>query len=108
VSSGQLATVSVKKLAAFWRTSTKSSWVISWIERGYELQWIDGAPPPKIAKNSPSALSQESFVTSAVEEMLAAGAILILPKEERPEGVSPLGFVPKGTEGKFRLIINMR
>ena len=47
-------------------------------------------------------------MTSAVEEMLAVGAISILPKGERPEVVSPLGVVPKGTEGKFRLVINMR
>ena len=47
-------------------------------------------------------------MTSAVEEMLAAGAISILPKRERLEVMSPLRAVPKGTEGKFRLVINMR
>ncbi len=40
--------------------------------------------------------------------MLAAGAISIQPKRETPEVVSPFGVVPKGTEGKCRLIINMR
>jgi len=54
------------------------------------------------------ALAHESFVTSAVKEMLAAGAISTLPKGERPEVVSPLGVVTKGTEGKFRLIIDMK
>jgi hypothetical protein len=56
---------------------------------------IDGAPPQKTAKNSLSALAQESFVTSAVEEMLAAGAISILPKGEI-EAISgePLGGRP--------------
>jgi hypothetical protein len=82
--------------------------VLSWIEKDYELQWINGAPPPKIEKNSPSAMAQESFVTSAIEEMLAPGAISILPKGERPEVVSPLAAVPTGEEGKFRRIINMR
>ena len=38
--------------------------------------------------------------------MLAAGAISIMPKGERPEVVSPLGVVPKGTKGKFMLIIS--
>jgi len=104
----QIAMGSVSKSATFWRTFTKSSWVLAWIEKGFELQWIDGAQPPKIAKKSPSSLAQESFVTSMVDEMLAAGAISILPKGERPEVVSPLGVVPKGTEGKLRLIINMR
>jgi hypothetical protein len=61
-----------------------------------------------MSRNSPSALAHESFVTSAAKEMLAAGVISILPEGERPEVVSPLGVVPEGSEGKFRLIINMR
>ena len=61
-----------------------------------------------ISRNSPSALAQSSFVTFAVEEMLAAGAISIFPEGESPEVVSPLGVVPKGSEGKYMLIINMR
>ncbi len=32
-----LAIGSVRKAAAFWRTFVKSSWVLSWIEKGYEL-----------------------------------------------------------------------
>ena len=36
------------------------------------------------------------------------GAISIFPEGERPEVVSSLGVVPKGSEGKFRLIINTR
>ena len=47
-------------------------------------------------------------MTYEVKEMLAAGANSILPKGERLEVVSPLGVVPKGPEGKFTLIINMR
>ena len=39
--------------------------------------------------------------------MLAAGAISKLPVGFKPEVVSPLGVVPKGKNGKFRLIINM-
>ncbi len=108
VGSGPIATGSFIKLAAFCRTFVKSSRVFSWIEKGYELKWIDGAPAPRISKNSPSALAHKSFVSSAIKEMLAAGAISILPKGERPEVVSPSGVVPKGSEGKFRLIINMR
>jgi len=47
-------------------------------------------------------------MTSAVEKMLAAGAISIFPEGGRLEVVIPLGVVPKGSEGKFRLIINTR
>jgi hypothetical protein len=39
--------------------------------------------------------------------MLEAGAISKLPMGYKPEVVSPLGVVPKGKEGKFRLVINM-
>ncbi len=47
-------------------------------------------------------------MTSAIEEMLAAGAISIFPEGERLEVVSPLGVVPKGSGGKFSIIISMR
>ena len=47
-------------------------------------------------------------MTSAIEEMLAAGTISIFPGGERPEVVSFLGVVPKGSEGKFELITNTR
>ena len=99
-SSGPIATGSVKTYTAFWRIFVKSSRVLSWIEKGYELQWIDRPPAPKIAKNSISALAYAGFVTSAVDEMLAAGAISILPKGERHEVVFPLGVVPKGFRGQ--------
>ncbi len=39
--------------------------------------------------------------------MLEAGAFSKLPVGYKPEVVSPLGVVPKGKEGKFRLNINM-
>ena len=72
------------------------------------MLWIAEAPAPRISKKYSSALAQACFVTSAVEEMLTAGAISIFPEGERPEVVSPLGVIPKGSEGKFKLIINMR
>ena len=108
VGEGPLATGSVRKSAAFWREFARSSWVLSWIERGYELQWLDRAPAPRMQKNSSSALEHAAFVTSAVAEMLTAGAIAVLPQGERPEVASPLGVAPKGSEGKFRLVINMK
>ena len=44
VGSGRIATGSVKKFAAFWRTFVISSWVLSWIEKGYELPWVNKPP----------------------------------------------------------------
>jgi hypothetical protein len=40
--------------------------------------------------------------------MLAAGAISKMPTGQKPAVVIPLGVVPKGNSGKFRLIINTR
>ena len=44
VGSGSIATGSVTANASFWRTFVKSSWVMSWIDNGYELMWSNGAP----------------------------------------------------------------
>ncbi len=98
---GPIATGSVKKIAAFWRTFVRSSWVMSWIDHKYELQWLNGAPAHKEVRNSPSALAHAEFITSTLSEMLAAGAISKLPTGHKPEVVSPLEVVPKGNSGKF-------
>jgi hypothetical protein len=39
--SGSISTGSVKENAPFWRTFVKSSWVMSWIDNGYELLWSE-------------------------------------------------------------------
>jgi hypothetical protein len=43
-----------------------------------------------------------------VKEMMAAGAVTVLPDGEKPWVVSPLGVVPKKGTDKFRLTVNMR
>ena len=35
--------------------------------KGFEIHWTDGVPPPRTAKNSPSALAHEEFVASAIK-----------------------------------------
>ena len=80
---------------------------MSWIDNGYVLWWSEGAPARREVPNSPSALAHADFVTLALAEMLAAGAISKLPLGFKLEVVSPLGVVPKGKNGKFRLVINM-
>ncbi len=40
--------------------------------------------------------------------MLESGAALVLPPDERPKVVSPLGIVTKAHSTKLRLVINMR
>ena len=73
--SGSIETASVKANASFWRTFVKSSWVMRWIDNGYELLWSEGAPARREVLNSPSALAHEDFVTPALAEMLEARAI---------------------------------
>ncbi len=79
---------------------------MSWIENGYKLWWSEEDPASREVPNSPSALAHEGFVSPALAEMLEAKAISKLPVGFKPEVVSPLGVVPEGKEGKFRLIIN--
>ena len=77
----------------------KSSWVMSWIDNGYELLWFEGPPARREVSNSPSALAHESFVSPALSEMLEARTISKLPVGFRREVVSPLGVVSKDKEG---------
>jgi len=69
---------------------------MSWIDNGYELLWSEGAPVGREVTSSPSALAHESFISPTLAEILEPGAISKLPVGFMPEGVSPLGVVPKG------------
>jgi hypothetical protein len=53
-------------------------------------------------------MEHHEFVSGAVEEMIAADAVTLLPPGEKPRVVSPFGMVPKRGTDKFRLIVNMR
>ncbi len=105
---GPIATGSVTKNAAFWRTFVRSSWVMDWIENGYKLFWASAAPAPRAQKNSQSPLDETDFIRAAITDMLKAGAINKLPIGVRPTVVSPLGVVPKARTGKLRRIMNLR
>jgi hypothetical protein len=65
-----LATGSVMKCAKFWRTFVRSSWVMQWIDYGYPLVWLDGAPACIEFKNNLSAVQHDVFVPGAVSEIL--------------------------------------
>ena len=105
---GEIATGSVTKCQEFWRTFVRSPVVMKWIEEGYRLLWTESSPPRREFANAPSALEHSDFVSGAVEEMLAAEAVTLLPPGEKPTVVSPLGVVPKRGTDKFRLTVNMR
>jgi hypothetical protein len=81
---------------------------MKWIDHGYDLVWDKHPPIAREMQNSHSSLEHQDFVTGAVEEMVKAGAVSILPSGTIPTVISPLGVVPKPNSDKFRLIVNMR
>jgi hypothetical protein len=105
---GEIATGSVSRCFPFWRTFVRSSVVMQWIEFGYRLLWTTEAPQRREMQNSSSASEHHEFVTNAVAEMVAEKVVTMLPPDEKPLVVSPLGVVPKKGTDKFRLTVNMR
>ena len=55
-----------------------------------------------------SAFEHKEFASSAIKEMVEAGALTRLLRGQRPTVVSPIGVVPKPHSDKFRLVIIMR
>ncbi len=105
---GAIVTYGITKCHEFWRTFVRNPVVMSWIEEGYRLPWIVSPPPRREFANAPSASEHSESASGAVEEMLGADAVTLLPPGEKPLVVSPLGVVPKRGTDKFRLTVNMR
>ncbi len=82
--------------------------VQEWIDNDYKMLWETSAPATKESQNTPSAFEHMEFVTCAIGEMVEAGALIHLPKIQRPTVVNPIGVVRKPRSDKFRLVINMR
>jgi len=107
-SSEPMTTCSISKCASFWRTFVKSKWVMGWIDKGYDLVWVQTPPIAREMPNSKSALENNEFVTKAISDMVEASAASALPTCVIPTVVSPLGDVPKPHSEKLRLVVNMR
>ncbi len=105
---GAITTGNITKFQEFWRTFVRSPVALTWIEEGYRLLWTVSPPPRREVANAPSAFEHSEFISGAVEEMLAADIVTLLPPGEKPTVVSPLGVVPKRGTDKFRLTVNMR
>ncbi|KAK3265004.1 hypothetical protein CYMTET_26288 [Cymbomonas tetramitiformis] len=64
----------LRERASFWRTFVRSSYVMSWIERGFNLKFKDGRAPPRVhLPNHVSAVRHTAFVTDAVQECVLMG-----------------------------------
>jgi len=50
----------------------------------------------------------KKFANGAIKEMIEAGALTRLSRNQRLTVVKPIGVVPKPHLDKFRLVINMR
>jgi hypothetical protein len=80
---------------------------MGWIDNGYDLVWDATPPVAREMPNYKSALGHHECVTSAISEMVEAGAASALLACFIPTAVSPLGVVPKPRLNKSRLIVNM-
>ena len=87
-----VATGNLANCAAFWRTFVRNSIAITWIEEGYRLLWTTVVSTRKKTFNAPLAIEHSAFASGAVAEMLAAGAVALLPRGEKPMVVSPWGW----------------
>jgi hypothetical protein len=78
-----------------------------------DRQWLyvvvgDRCPGSKKVPNAPSALDHRECVTSVIKEMVEAGALIRLPKYQRPTVIILVGVVRKPRSDKFRLVTNTR
>ncbi|KAK3252390.1 hypothetical protein CYMTET_38307 [Cymbomonas tetramitiformis] len=89
--------------ASFWRTFVRSTYVMSWIERGFSLRFSSGRPPPSIhLPNHSSANLFPEFVTGALRECELMGAVRRAAR--KPKVVLPIMVDNNGV--KLRLIFN--
>ena len=88
----------------FWRSLESSQFILSVISQGYKIPFFE-LPTPFGKANNASALSNSSFVSKAVNELLHANLI-----EEIfcvPDIINPLS-VSTRSSGKQRLILDLR
>jgi len=87
----------------YWETFVVSSYVLSWIQKGFPLRFQNGVePPPVRMRNHASALAHGDFVSTAVHECLAMGAVRLA--KTKPHCVLPL--MVDASREKLRLIFN--
>lgn len=95
----------LRSRAAFWRTFTVSTLVLSWVLAGVQLQWGDRGPPadPIEHENHGSCVLHADFLDEAVAKLLAKGAIAAA--KVAPVVVSPLSVIVR--RGKKRMVLDL-
>ena len=90
---------------AYWQDTLQApAPVLDWIQNGYKLP-LFSEPPRSVKHNQQSALANKQFVDQAVTELLNNGCVCRV--STIPHVCSPLSVVTS-TEGKKRLVINLR
>ena len=93
-----------KLCISFWRSLGASQFILNVVSQGYKIPFFE-LPTPFFKANNASALSNSSFVSQAVNELLHAYLV-----EEIfcvPDIVNPLS-VSTRSSGKQRLILDLR
>lgn len=93
----------LRRCRAFWATFVQCAFVMSVLTTGYRLPWAAGPPLPTRLPNHSSAEQHAAYVTSAIEALLAKGAIAVAACP--PLFVSPLSVVER--RGKLRLVLDL-
>ena len=94
---------SLKKHKSFWRSINANDYVMDVIENGYKLPLITN-PQPCHLKNNKSALDNEEFVQTAIQELLDSGSVI--ETIDKPFVINPL-TVAKNKK-KCRLVLDLR
>ena len=95
---------SLKRHITFWQNIDASEFVLSIIQDGYKIPFIE-EPPILHAKNNKSALTHKEFVQQSISELLESGRII--QTEDKPHVVNPLS-VSVQPSGKLRLILDLQ
>ena len=92
----------------FWKSFCRCNLVLAWIASGFDLRWKPetGPPPSMFLPNQVSAYENSAFVSAQIKDLVAAKALE--PCSFKPYLVSPLGVTFKKSNGKPRLILDLR
>ena len=90
-----------------WKKITDDQWVLSVIEEGYKLEFIQ--KPPQTGIKQTSVPNQDlDLLKLEVEDLLKKDAIETVPWNEINSGFYSTFFLVPKKNGKMRLVINLR
>jgi hypothetical protein len=105
-----------KQAKAAWHQMDKegpgvSKWVLQWVDNRVWFERMKPLEEDHSARNAKCFSDPEKklFMRKKVEEMLRVGAVVKLPRGQRPKVLTRLSLAPKaGTGDRWRVIMDMR